>query len=104
MYLRNAKNGCTSNVSWKGKLVFHSWDKCDVKISFLGNLLDKNTWIKNNVKDKKFIELIEDFLVDWHLYDNGWWVKSYDNKKLYNYLCQIGNCGLYRPEELNYIR
>lgn len=103
MFLRNAKNGCGSNVCWKDKLVFHSWDKGNVNVSFLGKILNKGVWIQNNVENSNMIERVQKLLIDWELYENGWWVKSYDNEHLFYYLCQMGTYGSYPPKELKYI-
>ncbi len=40
-------------------------------------------------------------LVDWVLYENGWFIDSYNNSQLYRYVCQLSYA---RPDALEYIK
>ena len=50
--------------------------------------------------DETNLNAVLNLMIDWELYENGWFIKSYNNNRLFNYLCQLGTN--YRPEELNY--
>ena len=103
MSLRFAKNGCNIDVVWKGKKILHNWEKGDINMDYLGSQLNKDKWINDNIKDISMIDSVKEMLIDWKLYENGWYVYKYDNKNLYYYLTQIGSFGLYRPEALKYL-
>lgn len=103
MSLRFAKNGRASDVVWKGKKILHNWDQGDINMDYLGPQLNKDKWINDNIKDISMIDSVKEMLIDWKLYENGWYVYKYDNKNLYYYLTQIGSFGLYRPEALKYL-
>ena len=116
--IRNAKNGCSSDISFNygientRKNIYHRWTgfpDSGVPISYLGKQLDKNEWITENVKDLSNIPAIQNLMIDWELYENGWLVETndsgnYNNCNLYYYLCQIGNYGLQRPKELDFLK
>ena len=89
--LRAAKNGCSSDVRFYGKKVYHKWDRGDITINDLGLRLMKDIWIKQNIKDTSYYSAVESMLTDWKLYENGWYISKYDNKKLFYYKCQMGN-------------
>ena len=52
--------------------------------------------------DAQHVEDVEKMLVDWELYENGWFIVGYSNPHLFNYRCQIGNWG--KPDALEYIK
>lgn len=103
MSLRFAKNGRASDVVWKGKKILHDWEQGDINMDYLDPQLNKDKWINDNIKDISMIESVKEMLIDWKLYENGWYVYKYDNKNLYYYLTQIGDSELYRPEALKYL-
>ena len=103
MSLRFAKNGRACDVVWKGKKILHNWDQGDINMDYLGPQLNKDKWINDNIKDISMIDSVKEMLIDWKLYENGWYVYKYDNKNLYYYLTQIGDSGFYRPEALKYL-
>ena len=100
--INHALNGCNNIVKFQDKIVYYNWTS-GIEKSSLGNQLDKDQFLKSIV-DENNINKIKFFMIDWELYENGWLVKGTDNKKLFYYLCQIGNYGLHRPEELNYFK
>ena len=102
--LRAAKNGCSSDIRFYGKKVYHKWDRGDITISDLGLKLMKDIWIKENIKDISYYSAVESMLTDWKLYENGWYISKYDNKHLFYYLCQMGNYGFHRPDTLNCLK
>ena len=71
-------------------------------MSELGRKLDKLSWITEQVVDAQHVEDVEKMLVDWELYENGWFIVGYSNPHLFNYRCQIGNWG--KPDALEYIK
>jgi hypothetical protein len=88
--LRRAKNGCNCEIQFDGKYVYHRWDRSGHNVSELGPKMDKNTWIKEHVVDAKHVD-VQKMLVDWELYENGWFIVGYSNNHLFNYRCQLGN-------------
>jgi hypothetical protein len=51
------------------------------------------------------LKAVENLMIDWHLYENGWHVhyeNCYKNKHLFYYLQQMGGYGGHRPKELEY--
>ena len=104
--LRAAKNGCSSDIKFTGKKVYHEWF-CGINKSYLGEKLNKNEFLKNLV-DEKNLESVENLMIDWVLYENGWLVElhgdDYKNKHLFYYLQQMGDYGRYRPKELEYFK
>lgn len=103
--LRRVLNGYNGKVSLCNKPVFHRWNTTghDSTIQELGIKLEKEAWIQEKVSDLEKAELVTEMLKDWDLYENGWLIERSDNYALYRYLAQIGNCGLYRPNALDYI-
>ena len=99
-FIRRAKNGCRSDVTFSGIPVYHKYS-VGFRQSILGSKIDKILWINDNVNDKNYINDVSLMLVDWELYENGWLVTSYKNKQLFYYRCQIGLST--RPEQLDYI-
>ena len=106
--IRAAKNGCSSDITFKGKKVYHNWDSSKIPKSSLGEKLDKTGFLKENLVDESHLPAIENLMVDWYLYENGWLVvcsdEGYKNKHLFYYLQQMGNWGSYRPKELEYFK
>jgi len=100
--IRRAKNGCGGDVTFSGIPVYHKWST-GFRQSILGNKLDKNAWINDNVEEKKYIGSVTRLFVDWELYEKGWFVTPYKNKHLFYYRCQIG-CNYTPPEALQYIK
>ena len=105
--IRAAKNGCSSEINFHGKKIYHDWDTSTTNKSELGMKLCKIKWIENKVTDKSKLNEVMYLFIDWELYENGWYVeypdRGYKNKHLFYYLQQMGNYGLHRPEELDYL-
>lgn len=102
--LRAAKNGCGSEIDFKGRKVYHDWDR-GVPMSYLGGKMDKTEFLKSMVDGEDCLFAVEKLMVDWHLYENGWHVSygnGYKNKHLFYYLQQMNGYGRHRPEELEY--
>ena len=99
--LRSAKNGCNYEFELGGKKVYHEWDY-GLPMSHLGKKSNKDEWIVENINDKSKLNDIQNLLIDWELYENGWFVNTYKNPHLFNYKSQFGNWG--PPEELNYLK
>ena len=101
--IRSAKNGCASDVKFKGKKVYHEWH-CGVKKSCLGKKLNKIEFLKEYLLDESHLQAIENLMIDWVLYENGWLVElqgdDYKNGHLFYYLSQIRGYGSHRPKEL----
>lgn len=113
MYIRQAKNGSGGKVRFCKKNVYHTISyKGDGDIEKLGKMLDKKQWIIDNIKSstcyqnslkmshESLVELVENMMIDWSLYENGWNVMTYKNTRLFHYLAQIDPVA---PPELNYI-
>ena len=82
--LRAAKNGCSGDIRFYGKKVYHEWDRGDITVNDLGLKLMKDIWIKQNIKDPSYYSAVESMLTDWKLYENGWYISKFDNKHLYD--------------------
>ena len=95
-----AKNGCASIITFREKKVFYSLDS-GISKSSLGTKLCKTEYLKANVDESNF-NAVQKLMIDWELYENGWFINSYENKHLFYYLCQIGDYGYHRPKELDY--
>ena len=106
--IRAAKNGCSSDITFNGKKVYHDWDSTKIPKSYLGEKLDKTELLKYHLVDESRLQAIETLMVDWELYENGWHVAypdgGYKNKHLFYYLTQMGNYGSFRPKELEYFK
>jgi hypothetical protein len=117
--IRAAKNGCSSEITFKRKKVYHDWESSSISKSDLGEKLDKIEFLKTMVHDGTSIvsvqyssgtqtklEAVEKLMIDWELYENGWYVEypnvGYKNKHLFYYLQQLSGYGRIRPEELKY--
>jgi hypothetical protein len=100
--IQEAKNGCASVITFREKKVFYSWDS-GISKSSLGTKLDKTEYLKANVNESNF-NSVQKLMIDWELYENGWFINSYNNKHLFYYLTQIGNYGMHRPIELDYFK
>ena len=97
-FLSTAKNGCSSDLFWRGKKVYYPSSNGFPK-SHLGEKLDKNSWIVNNIADHASFIKLKNLLSGWDLYKDGWLFNQGSNKRLFYYLCQIG-CNT-RPIELD---
>tara|TARA_B100000795_G_scaffold269436_1_gene258791 strand:- start:3319 stop:3636 length:318 start_codon:yes stop_codon:yes gene_type:complete len=102
--IRIAKNGCSSVVEFKTKEVFFEWHYGPSKDS-LGKKLDILTWMQTVVSDETWktkSKVIQDFMIDWELYENGWYINTYKNPRLFYYLEQTHGYSGRRPKELDY--
>jgi len=105
--IRAAKNGCASEITFKGKKVYYDRDDSEIPKSYLGEKLDKTSFLKEILIDESQLPDIEKLMVDWVLYENGWYLlydDGYKNQHLFYYLTQIGRYGHYRPKELEYFK
>ena len=105
--IRAAKNGCSSEITFKGRKVYHDWDNSKIPKSYLGEKLDKTGFLKEILIDESHLPDIEKLMIDWVLYENGWHVPyndGYKNKHLFYYLTQMHGYGKYRPKELKYFK
>ena len=106
-FLYTAKNGCNSPITLGGIKVYFNWDY-GLPISILGQKKDKRLWIENNLLDDyKNKDIIEDtynkLFVDWELYENGWFIVSYKDSRLFNYKTQMRG-QIYPPKEYIYFK
>mgnify|MGYP004007446067 CR=1 FL=1 len=100
--LRIAKNGSSCDIKFLGKTVYINCRHGNISINSLGIKLDKNEWLINNIKHKHNLNSVNANLMDWQLYENGWYVSTYNKTSLFNYLCDIGSSSI-RPIELDYL-
>jgi hypothetical protein len=104
--IRAAKNGYSSEITFKGKKVYHEWDY-GVPKPRLGKKLNKTDFLKKLI-DEQNLTAVENLMIDWELYENGWLVvygnDGYKNKHLFYYLQQMGNWGQRQPVELEYFK
>ncbi len=98
--LRRCLNGYNGKVSLKDLPVYHDWSRGE-SYDILGEPLNKNNWIEKNIENPEHYDAVSMMLVDWVLYENGWFIDSYNNSQLYKYLCQITYT---RPDALDYIK
>ncbi len=99
--IRQAINGCNEGISFLKRKVYHQWDD-GISKDILGNKLDKEAHIRENITDEAHFDEVNKMLVDWEVYENGWFVGTYNNKHLFYYICQLGNNT--RPKALNYLK
>ena len=106
--IRAAKNGCSSEIRFKGKTVYHDWESSSIPKSHLGKKLDKIEFLKENLLDESHLPAIDKLMADWELYENGWHVVypdgGYKNEHLFYYLQQMHGYGRIRPKELEYFK
>ena len=103
--IRAALNGCNEDIYFlKRKLYCNSDNGISDGISkdILGNKLDKEAHIRENITDQVYFDEVNKMLLDWELYENGWFVGTYDNIHLFNYRQQLGSNT--RPKALNYLK
>ena len=98
--MKQAKNGCNNEVKFQGKPVYYDYTNAESDLQILGNKLSKEEYLNSFVKPENINSLFN-LMIDWELYDNGWFVNDSKNKQLLYYLCQIGTNSR-KPEELNY--
>ena len=106
MLVISARNGCASEIKFKGKKVYHEWFH-GIPKSKLGKKLNKTEFLKNLV-DETNLESVENLMIDWVLYEKGWIVElqgeDYINGHLFYYLAQMRGYGSRRPKELEYLK
>ncbi len=104
--IRAGRNGCSSEVIFHGRKIYHDWDSGDTHKSELGMKLCTIKWIENNVTDKSKLKEVMDLFSDWQLYENGWYVPygdGYKNEHLWYYLVQMHGYSGDRPKALVYL-
>jgi len=103
--IRAAKNGCSSEIKFTGKKVYHDWENSTIPKSHLGEKLNKPEFLKEFLVDETHLPVVEKIMIDWEIYENGWYVAypigGYKNKLLFYYLQQFVR---YRPKELEYFK
>lgn len=99
--IRAALNGCNEDIYFLKRKLYCNSDK-GISKDILGNKLDKEAYIRENITDQVHFDEVNKMLVDWELYENGWFVGTYDNTHLFNYRCQLGSNT--RPKALNYLK
>ena len=102
-YLRRALNGTGGVVSFKELPVYHDWQWGESYVA-LGNPLQKEEWIRQNIKEEFNYKAVNNMLIDWELYENGWFVSGDRNNRLWNHLCQLGDAGYYKVIEVSYLK
>ena len=102
-YLRRALNGTNGKVSFKELPVYHDWQWGESYV-VLGNPLQKEEWIRQNIKEEFNYKAVNNMLIDWELYENGWFVSGDRNNRLWNHLCQLGDAGYYNITEVSYLK
>ena len=96
-----ACNGTGRGVYFMGLPVFlKSPNKI---ISTLGSPKEFCNWLDKHLSDKSKIQQVTRFLKDWVLYENGWLVVNC-NDILFKFKCEIGDCAMYPPKELSYLK
>ena len=103
-YIRQALNGCNEGISLKGIPIYETVcvDFCEGKdYAILGQPLNKDNWIRENIKNPDDYDAVWMMLADWKLFENGWFIADYTNKSLYYYKTQISSK---RPYALDYIK
>lgn len=104
IFIRRALNGYNGEVSFKDIPVYHKWFPgiTSKPKSTLGKKLDKNDWIRKNINTPFGTHDVHEMLKDWELYENGWCVEREQNRKLWCYVCQLGDDNPI-PYAMNYI-
>ena len=100
--LCRAHNGSGKEVTFMKKPVYH-YSLCGDPPLVYSTKLDKKQWIRDNISDENHYEEVSFMLIDWELFEGGWVITSYDNPPLFYHLCQIGDWGINKPKELEYI-
>ena len=100
-FLSTAKNGCSTDIFWRGKKIYYP-SSSGLSPDCLGEKLDKNSWITENIQDQASFINLNDILSGWELYREGWLFNQGPDKKLFYYLCQIGISS--RPIELDLLK
>ena len=104
VYIQLAKNGLGKDLQWRDKSIYYN-SNSGVSISILGERIDKESGVQENIGDIKNTIVLKRLLADWELYENGWLYRHQDSQRsrhLFNYLCQIGNNS--RPIELELLK
>ena len=103
--IRAGKNGCSSDVIFYGRKIYHDWDS-GIPITELGQKLDKKQWLKNTITDESKLDKVLNLFIDWNLYENGWYIpykNGYKNEHLWYYLSQMCGYSGHRPKVLAYL-
>ena len=96
--IRAAKNGCSSEIKFKGRKVYHDWKHSSIPKSHLGENLNKIEFLKENLVDESHLPAIEKLMIDWELYDkyfiNGFgrltsWASRVTGKFDFEYIDQL---------------
>ena len=98
MTIKPAKTGTGTLVVFNGLPVYYDFSESNSP-NILGPENEKTKWIDNMTNDPDSRESLNTLLTDWKLYEKGWYVSNTNDKRLFNYLCQLGNSS--RPDELS---
>lgn len=100
-YLRRALNGCNEGISLKGIPIYEKFCQWGEDYAILGQPLNKDNWIRENIKNPEHYDAVWMMLADWELFENGWFIADYTNKSLIYYKTQTTYT---RPVALDYIK
>ena len=101
IYIKRLKNGLGSNITFRGIPVYFISDDYGRYLPSDENILDKNEWIMNNLKDISNLDKIVNLFGPLELYNNCWIVTRWDNSHLPCYW-QTGRYK--RPVELDMLK
>jgi hypothetical protein len=100
--IRQAKNSGGSHVEFNGKKIYFSWDY-GKNLLDLGDKMDKMDYFRENI-DESNLKAVQNLMIDWDLYENGWLVDRYQNQTLLHYLRQWGGACNTPPTALKYFK
>jgi hypothetical protein len=103
IYIERLKNGWGSNVTFRGIPVYSISDSGTRYLPSDENILNKNKWIRNNIKDISNLDKIENLFGALELYNDFWIVTKWNFSS--NLPCYLSHSGRYkRPAELDMLK
>ena len=101
-YIERLKNGLGGYVTFRGIPVYSISDSGEKYLPSIKNRLDKNEWIKCNLKDLSNLNDVANLFDPLELYNDCWIVTRWNNSHL---PCYLSNYGRYkRPTELDMLK
>ena len=101
-YIERLKNGYGEYVTFRGIPVYSISDSGERYLPSIENRLDKNEWIKCNLKDLSNLDDVANLFDPLELYNDCWIVTIWNNSHL---PCYLSNYGRYkRPLKLNMLK